>query len=94
MRKILDFIVPHVGIEFNLSPLVHFGRDLLLVFILWQIGYRDFQAALAVMLTRAFSRPATASPSKPMAAMASLISSIFAKPDCRIPCRWLSVPSF
>ncbi|MCI0693547.1 hypothetical protein L0337_16260 [candidate division KSB1 bacterium] len=50
MRKIFDFIVPHAGIEFNLSPLAHFGRDLLLGFILWQIGYRDFQAAFAVML--------------------------------------------
>ncbi len=54
MRKIFDFILPHVGIEFNLSPLAHFGRDLLLVFILWQVGYREFQAALAVMLTSGF----------------------------------------
>lgn len=54
MKKIYDAIVPYVGIKFNFSPLAHLGRDLLLGFILWQIGYRDFQAALAVMLASSF----------------------------------------
>ncbi len=54
MKKIYDVIVPYVGIKFNFSPLAHFGRDLLLAFVLWQIGYRDFQAALAVMLASGF----------------------------------------
>lgn len=49
-----DAIVPYVGIKFNLSPLAHLGRDLLLAFVLWQIGYRDFQAAFAVMLASGF----------------------------------------
>jgi hypothetical protein len=54
MKKIFDFIVPYAGIELNLSPLAHFGRDLLLGFILWQVGYRDFQAAFAIMLASGF----------------------------------------
>lgn len=54
MKKIFDAIVPYVGIKFNLSPLAHFGRDLLLGFIFWQIGFRDFQAAFAVMLASGF----------------------------------------
>ncbi|MGH7595066.1 MAG: hypothetical protein ACREOI_01890 [bacterium] len=54
MKKIYAAIVPYVGIKFNFSPLAHFGRDLLLGFILWQIGFRDFQAAFAVMLASGF----------------------------------------
>jgi|GEM_PF-6513608 len=54
MKKIFDFIVPYVGIKFDLSPLAHFGRDLLLALILWQVGYRDFQLALVTMLTSGF----------------------------------------
>jgi hypothetical protein len=54
MEKIFDAIVPYVGIKFNLSPLAHFARDLLLAFVLWQIGFRDFQASFAVMLASGF----------------------------------------
>jgi hypothetical protein len=54
MKKIFDYIVPYVGVKFNLSPVAHFGRDLLFTFIFWQIGYRDFQAAFAVMLAAGF----------------------------------------
>jgi len=54
MRKIVDFIVPYAGIKFNLSPLAHFARDFFLAVILWQIGYRDFQAAFATMFASGF----------------------------------------
>lgn len=54
MKNIFDYSVPYVGIKFNLSPVVHFVRDVLFTFIFWQIGYRDFQAALAVMLAAGF----------------------------------------
>ena len=50
----INSIIPHVGIELDLSPLLHFFRDLLLTFILWQIGYRDFQAALGIMIASGF----------------------------------------
>jgi hypothetical protein len=54
MKNIFDYSVPYVGIKFNLSPVVHFVRDLLFTFIFWQIGYRDFHAAFAVMLAAGF----------------------------------------
>ncbi len=50
----INSIIPHVGIELDLSPLLHFFRDLVLTFILWQIGYRDFQAAFGIMIASGF----------------------------------------
>ncbi len=50
----INSVIPHVGIELDLSPLFHFLRDLLLTFILWQVGYRDFQVALGVMIASGF----------------------------------------
>ena len=50
----IDSIIPHVGIKLDFSPLFHFFRDLLIAFILWQIGYRDFQAASATMIASGF----------------------------------------
>ena len=50
----INSIIPHVGIELDLSPLLHFFRDLVITFILWQIGYRDFQAAFGIMIASGF----------------------------------------
>ena len=54
MNKIIDAIIPYVGVKFNLSPVAHFFRDLLLTYIFWEIGFRDFQAAFATMLASGF----------------------------------------
>jgi hypothetical protein len=54
MKKFCDIAVPFVGIEIDFSPIYHFFRDLLVVFILWQIGYRGFQAAFTTMLISGF----------------------------------------
>ena len=54
MNNFFDVAVPYVGIEINFSPVYHFFRDILVVFILWQIGYRGFQAALTIMLISGF----------------------------------------
>lgn len=54
MKKFINRVIPFVGIEIDISPILHFFRDLLFAFILWQIGYRDFQAALATMLISGF----------------------------------------
>ena len=50
MKKLIDTIIPHVGIELDITPILHFFRDLLFTFIFWQIGYRDFHAAFTTML--------------------------------------------
>ncbi len=54
MNKILDSVIPHVGVKLNLSPLAHFFRDLLFTYLLWQIGFRGFRAALTTMLISGF----------------------------------------
>ena len=54
MNNFCDIAVPYVGIEINFSPIYHFFRDILVVFILWQIGYRGFQAAFTTMLISGF----------------------------------------
>ena len=50
----IDSVIPHLGIELDFTPLFHFVRDLLIVLIIWQIGYRDFQAALTPMIASGF----------------------------------------
>jgi hypothetical protein len=52
--KLIDAVIPHVGIKLDFSPLLHFARDLLLAFVLWQIGFRDFQAAFTTLLASGF----------------------------------------
>lgn len=54
MKNFYDTVIPYVGIEINFTPVYHFLRDLFFAFILWQIGYRDFQAAFATMLISGF----------------------------------------
>ena len=54
MNKFCEIAVPYVGIKINFTPIYHFFRDLLVVFILWQIGYRGFQAAFTTMLISGF----------------------------------------
>lgn len=54
MKKFFDIAIPYVGIKIDFTPINHFFRDLLITFILWQIGYRDFQAAFATMLISGF----------------------------------------
>jgi len=54
MQRFIDTVIPHVGIKIDFSPLLHFVRDLLVACTLWQIGFRDFQAAFATMLISGF----------------------------------------
>ena len=54
MNRFFEIAIPYVGIEINFSPLYHFFRDLVFAMILWQIGFRDIQAALTTMLISGF----------------------------------------
>ncbi|MFQ5772299.1 MAG: hypothetical protein ACE5HX_17320 [bacterium] len=54
MRHFIDRAVPHFGFDINWTPIFHFFRDLLFAFLLWQIGFRNFQAAFATMLISGF----------------------------------------
>ena len=54
MKKYVDVIIPYVGIEINISPILHFFRDLLFTFIFLKIGFQDFNAALTTMLVSGF----------------------------------------
>ena len=54
MNKFFDIAVPYVGIVINFTPIYHFFRDLIFAIILWQIGYRGFQAAFTTVLISGF----------------------------------------
>ncbi|MBN2357238.1 hypothetical protein JXO59_14070 [candidate division KSB1 bacterium] len=54
MIKFTDIAVPYVGIELDITLLYHTLRDIFLIIILWQVGYRGFQAALTLVLLSGF----------------------------------------
>ena len=47
-------VVPHIGLQFDWTPVTHFIRDLLFAYILYQVGYREAHAAFATMLIAGF----------------------------------------
>jgi hypothetical protein len=54
MKYTWDFVVPYVGFEMDISFLYHTLRDILIIVVLWQIGFRDFQAAFTLLLVSGF----------------------------------------
>ncbi|MCA9743378.1 MAG: hypothetical protein H6695_07390 [Deferribacteres bacterium] len=54
MKKLIDMVVPHIGLQFDWTPVTHFIRDLLFTYILYQVGYREAHAAFATMLIAGF----------------------------------------
>jgi len=54
MKNLKDIIIPYIGIEVDITPVLHIFRDFVFTLILWQIGFRDFQAAFTVMLISGF----------------------------------------
>ncbi|MFQ5601912.1 MAG: hypothetical protein ACE5HS_01435 [bacterium] len=49
-----DKVVPYMGLDINTTPIIHFLRDFLFAYLLWQLGYRDFQLAFTTMLISGF----------------------------------------
>ena len=54
MNKFYCIAIPYVGIQIDFTPIYHFFRDLLVVFIIWQVGFHGFQAAFTAMLVSGF----------------------------------------
>lgn len=54
MQKFSDITIPHIGIELDITLLYHTFRDIFVIFILWQLGYRGFHAALTLLLLSIF----------------------------------------